>query len=159
MRKHTKRKIYKLIDPITYGIQGAAYISESVLNKLRMMELASIDAFTKGQASREDWYNLTDMLNIAECMAKQGVGPEALDTIMKGQDELYRCAERFKIVGKYGLTGLGIQALRDCYEYHDLQRQSITRGEYERFIIKTRNKIISKSKDVKYVEPPKRQTA
>jgi hypothetical protein len=124
-----------------------------------MMELASIDAFTKGQASREDWYNLTDMLNIAECMAKHGIGPEALDSIMTGQQELLKCAERFKIVGKYGLTGLGIKTMRDCYEYHDLQRQSVSRGEYERFIIKTRNKIISRSKDVTYVEPPKRKTA
>lgn len=140
-------------------IEGASYIPEPILNKLRMFELASIDAFTKGQATREDWHNLTDMLNIAEMMANSGVGPEALETILEGQKELFNCAERYKMIGKFGLTGLGIKTIRDCYEYHDLQRQSVSRGEYERFIQRVRHKIQSRSKDVMYVEPTKRQTA
>ena len=155
LRKQTKRKKYQLIDTVNFVMEGAAFISENVLNKIRMMELQSIDAFVKGHGTKTDWLNLTDMLNISELMAKAGIGPEALDTVMKAQNELLKSAERYKMIGKFGLTGVGIQLIRDSYEYHDLQRQSISRGEYERFITKARNKIQSRSRDVVYVESVK----
>lgn len=158
LRKRTKRKVYKLVNPIVYAIEGVSLISKELLDKLRLMELASLDAFTRGQANREDWNNLTDMLNIAETMSKAGIGPEALDSIMAGQKELLKCAERYKIVGKFGLTGIGIRTLRDCHEYHDLQRQSVSRAEYERFIVQIQHKIRIRHKDITYVEPLDRTT-
>jgi hypothetical protein len=42
-----------------------------------------------------------------------------------------------------GLTGEGIKAIRDVIEYHDLQRSSISRSEYERLIRLTSSRIKS----------------
>jgi len=42
----------------------------------------------------------------------------------------------------------GIKAFRELYEYHDLQRTSISRAEYERWIQKAANRVRSKGKGV-----------
>jgi hypothetical protein len=38
--------------------------------------------------------------------------------------------------------------LRDVYEYHDLQRTSVSRSTYERMIAKTQNYLRSKGRHV-----------
>lgn len=151
MRKKTKRKVYQLIDQITFAIEGAALISEKVLNKLRMMELSSIEALTMGNASETDWQNIADMMNIAELMALDGIGPEAMESIIKAQSEMVTCAERYRKIGKLGLTGIGINSIRDAYQYHDLQRQAVSRSKYESYVQKATNMVKSRSRDVAYV--------
>ena len=42
-----------------------------------------------------------------------------------------------------GVSGPELQALRDGYQFHDLQRQSISRSRYERAIVTTANRIRS----------------
>jgi hypothetical protein len=42
-----------------------------------------------------------------------------------------------------GLTGTGIRYIKELYALHDLQRQSISRAEFERMIEKTINYIRS----------------
>ena len=59
---------------------------------------------------------------------------------LAGLDE---ARERHHRTGRMGLSGPAIQAMRDLAEYHDLQRTSISRGEYEKWIVKTRNRIVS----------------
>lgn len=148
MRKQTKRKHWKLIDPVRHAILGAGITQEFVLDKLRMTELASLDAMTKGLGTVQDWQELTDMMNITEIMARSGVGPEALESCKRAQDALEQAALRYQSTMRMGLSGDGINALRDVFEYHDLQRRSIARSEYEKYIIKTRQRIMSKAKEV-----------
>lgn len=88
------------------------------------------------------------MMNISEVMAMDGVGPEALPFCKRAQDALQEAALRYQNTMRMGLTGEGINALRDVFEYHDLQRRSIARSEYEKYIIKTRQRIMSKAKEV-----------
>jgi hypothetical protein len=47
-----------------------------------------------------------------------------------------------------GLDGLGIKALQNVFEWHDLQRLSVARSVYEEMIEKTRNYLRSHGKDV-----------
>jgi hypothetical protein len=47
-----------------------------------------------------------------------------------------------------GLSGQGIRAIKDVWEFHDIQRTSIARSEYEKMIRKTANYIKSQGKDV-----------
>lgn len=148
MRKQTKRKIWKLIDPIRHAILGAGITQEHLLDKLRLTELASLDAMTKGHGTVQDWQELTDMMNISEVMARDGVGPEALPYCKRAQNALEQAALRYQNTMRMGLSGDGINALREVFEYHDLQRRSIPRSEYEKYIIKTRQRIMSKAKEV-----------
>ena len=91
------------------------------------------------------------MLNLAETMAKNGIGPEVIETCDLVQAELHLAALRYERTKKMGLTGAGLQAVRDLYEYHDLQRTSIARSEYERMIKKTKDYILSNAPCVLHI--------
>lgn len=148
MRKSTKRKMWKLIDPVRHAILGAGITQDHLLDKLRLTELAALDAMTKGFGTVQDWQELVDMMNISEVMAMEGIGPEALPHCKQAQDALERAALRYQETLRMGLSGEGIKALREVFEYHDLQRKSISRSLYEKMIIKTKQRIQSRAKEV-----------
>ena len=148
MRKKTKRKVYKLVNPIDYAITGAAITQDIELNKLRLRELSSIDAFSRGLATIDDWQTLTDALNIAETAGKMGVGPEVLPWCKKLTEALLEAAQRYEKIKRFGLSGEGLKASKEVYAFHDLIRKSIARSEYEKIIKKTKDKIVGGSKDV-----------
>ena len=143
MRKQTRRKRYALVNPIAHAIAGACITDEQSLDKLRLGELAAIDAMARGGATIEDWRLLADMVNICETIADHGVGPEALPHCTAMQEDLILAAQRYEKTGRMGLTGVGLKAAKEVFAYHDAQRINITRADYERFIEKTRNRIRS----------------
>lgn len=145
MKKQCKRRHWNLIDPVAHAIAGAAITDQASLNKLRLIELSAIEAMSKGQATINDWQSLVDMLNICEIMALEGIGPEALVCCEIAQQALEGVAKRYETIKRMGLSGEGIQAVREVYDYHDLQRTSISRSEYERMIDKTRKHLQSRS--------------
>ena len=148
MRKQTRRKVYRLVNPISYAIEGATITPPEVLDKLRQRELTSIEAFRMGKAELADWQMINDMANLCEVMAKSGIGPEALESAERAHEYLLEAYHRFNSTKRMGTSGLGLVAFRDCYEYHDLQRQSVSRSVYEQMLRKTMNQIKSKSPDV-----------
>lgn len=133
-RKRCTRKVWKLVNPISFAIAGASITPRNELDQLLARELSSLDDMTHGRASLAQWHDMANVVNVCETLAHQGVGPEALETCRLAQDELIESAKRFQATGKMGLTGAGIQYLRDLIEYHDLQRASIARSEYEKAI-------------------------
>lgn len=148
MRKKTKRQVWKLINPINHAILGAGITQAHLLDKLRIRELAALEAMSKGNGTRVEWQELADLLNVCEVMALEGIGPEALPHCKVAQDALVEAARRFETTRKMGLTGPGIQAIREVYEYHDLQRSSVPRSVYEQMIVKTRHRLTSKAREV-----------
>lgn len=143
MRKQCKRKIWAKVNPIEYAITGAAITAEDKLDKLRMSELSAIESMVRGNATTGDWKVLVDMLNIAETMSSNGIGVEVLEVCQIVQTELEAAARRYEKTRKMGLTGTGIRYIKELYALHDLQRQSISRAEFERMIEKTINYIRS----------------
>jgi hypothetical protein len=152
MRKRTKRKVWALLDPIAHGIIGAAITPRNILDKLRFTEYSALDAMVKGMGTIQDWRTLVDLLNLAEMMAKNGVGPEVLPVCQKAQESLHKAAMRYQETMKMGLDGQGIQAIRDLIEYADLQQGSVTRAEFERLVQKTRDYIKSNGNLVVEIE-------
>lgn len=134
MRKRTKRKVWALVNPIQYAIEGVAYTPDDLLNKLRLGELAAIEAMRVGKASLYDWNLIKQMHGITETMAKEGIGPEALPACAVLQEELIEMAKRFEKMGRFVVTAKALTAMRDVYEFHDLQRQSVPRATYDRMI-------------------------
>lgn len=148
MRKKVKRKHWALLDVVNHAILGAGITQEHLLNKLRLTELSSLDAMTKGLGTVQDWQELVDMMNISEVMALEGIGAEVLPYCKASQNALKQAALRYQTTMRMGLSGEGINALREVFEYHDLQRRSIPRSLYEKMIIKTRQRIQSRAKEV-----------
>jgi len=147
-RKRCKRKIYPLINSLAHGLAGAAISDNAALDKLRLCELSAIDNMVHGRGTTEDWRWLADVVNIAETMAKAGIGPEVLPYCQESQKALLEAADRYQKTGKMGLSGVGLSNIKEMWEYHDLQRTSIARSEYEKMIRKTANYIKSRGHDV-----------
>ena len=133
MRKKTRRRNWALINPVYYAISGAATISQELLDQQRVAELKAMQAFRDGHATRGDWDQLRLMLLMAFTMAKNGVGPEALPSCRTAWTELLAAKRRSDEGAHLGLTGQGITAMREAYEYHDLQRQSVSYRRLQEF--------------------------
>lgn len=159
MKKHTKRTVRPLCNPILVALQGAAITDSASLDKLRMRELSAIESFRTGAANVQDWRAVADFMNIAETLARDGIGPEALEACERAQEALSAAHERYTNTGRLGITGPELQAMRDCFAYHDLQRTSIPRSRYEQAIAKTVNRIKSAHPSVKVCITEERTTA
>jgi len=133
-RKRCKRKVWALINPIQHAIDGAGITSRNDLDKLLSRELASLDAFTHGKARMSEWSDMVNVNNLTQTLASMGVGREALPDCHKAEAALVEAAARYQNTKRMGLSGPGIQALRDVIEWHDLQRASIPRSQYEEAI-------------------------
>ena len=147
-KKQCKRKVWRLVNPLEYVLEGIKPTSGEKLDKLRTLELSALEAFRTGSANIYDWQHLTDMANVAEYMATKGIGPEVAEYAEKAQIELLDVARRYKKTKRLGITGTGLQALRELHEYHDLQRISVPLIDYEHSIKACRNRINSKAPEV-----------
>ena len=139
MRKRCKRKVRALVNPIAYATEGAAITDGEPLALLRSNERAAIEAVRSGAATLADLREIEGMARITRVMAGAGVGPEALVSALAAEVEVRLMRERLEQGGRAVATGPGLRAIMDAQEYHDLQRTSISRGEYERWILKTIN--------------------
>lgn len=148
MKKRTKRKIYKLVNPIAHAIEGASLMSRDKIDRLKMLELSAIESFAKGRATLDNWQQLCGMMNICETMAQQGIGIEALEACKSLEAALIDCQQRYERTKRMGTTGEGLKAMRDVHEYADLQRQSIDLSTFERMIDLTTARIKSKAPGV-----------
>ena len=137
-----------MVNPISYAIEGACVASGKHLDQIRIRDLAALESFRTGKATVQDWSDLTAMMNLCENMAKAGIGGEALPTLEDAHKHLIEAAKRYESTKRMGLTFTGLQCLRDVYEWHDLQRQSVSRSVYEHHIAETVNRIRSKSPEV-----------
>lgn len=133
-RKRTVRRVWQTVNPIAHAIAGASVTPKSDLDKLLMRELSALDDMTKGRASLQQWHDLANVVNLCETLAHEKVGAEALESCGAAQDALIEAAMRFQRTQRMGLSGLGIQAVRDVIEFHSLQRSSIPRSQYEKAI-------------------------
>lgn len=121
-------------NPIVEAIRGCQPIGGKDLTDLRLVELSAIDDLARGTATRRSWEWLADLLNVAEAMAKNGIGIEVVAVAAEAQITLARVAVRAKADGRWHLTTDESWVLREAWEYADLQRQSVTLGEYRRYL-------------------------
>lgn len=147
-RKKCKRKVYALLNPIEMAVMGACVSAKKPLDTLRLAELSAIDEMVTGKGTTESWRWIADCINIAETMGKMGIGPEALPLCQKAQQAMLEAAERYEKTKRMGLSGEGIKAVKELWEIHDLQRTSVARSVYEAAILKTKNTIQSRGRDV-----------
>jgi hypothetical protein len=142
-RKRCKRKVWALLNPISHAISGAGITSRKDLDTLLVRELASLDAFTHGRARLAEWSDMANVNNLAQTLAGMGIGTEAMPDCHIAEAALIEAAGRYQETKRMGLSGPGITALRNVIEWHDLQRSSIPRSQYEEAIRLTSARIKS----------------
>jgi hypothetical protein len=148
-RKQCKRKHWALVDPIAHAIVGASIPSESRLDKLRIKELSAIESFAKGNAGPSDFRDICDLLNVAQGMGEEGIGPEALPVCDQVECALLRVKTQYENTNSMILRANELKSMRDLYEIHDLQRTAVDLSTYERSIRRVVNQIKGKHPSVK----------
>jgi hypothetical protein len=134
MKKRCARKIWALVNPIEFAIQGASITPRQMLDQLQLRELSTIEAFARGAAGLQEWHDMAAVNNLTQTLASLHIGAEALPDCHKAEAALIEAAARYQATGRMGLSGPGLQALREVIGWHDAQRSSIARSRYERAI-------------------------
>jgi hypothetical protein len=143
MKKRCTRKVWALVDPVRHAIQGASITPRAMLDQLQLRELSSLEAFARGGAGLQEWHDMAAVNNLTQTLASMHIGAEALPDCRKAEAALIEAAERFQRTGRMGLSGPGLQALREVIGWHDAQRSNIARSVYERAIKLTEARIRS----------------
>jgi len=140
MKKKCNRKVYRLINTIAHAIEGACITDDERLELLKAHELKMIDALS-GDDGLSGYYGLCELLGCAEIMAKAGIGLEVLEPCANAQAVLIKLHTRFKRWNKWDITQVEKHTLIDLMEWHNLQRTSVARSEYERYLKLATNKM------------------
>lgn len=149
MRKKCKRKHYAYVNPIQHAIEGACITSDEIIAELREAEKLMIESIVNSTSqSLRGYKGLCEMLGVAETMARNNIGPEVLPACAVAQKALISLKTRFEKWNKWDITPTELHALTELSEWHDLQRCSISRGEYSNFLKNATNRMRSRAPEV-----------
>lgn len=123
-----KRVPRTLTNPIVEAIRGCQPIQGKDL-----ADMHALDALADGTATKRDWGWVASMFNVAEAMACDGMGVELIPITAEARVILARAYVEAEKTGRWHLPPDKIWALRNGWEYHDLQRRSVTLSEYRRY--------------------------
>lgn len=137
------RTVWDKLDPIAHAITGASLLHSKARDELSMVELSAIDAFTRGAATINEWSDLANVGNVAQTLAGQGIGREAMPDLHAAEEALIDAAKRYERTGRMGLTGPGLQAVRTMVEWHDAQRDVISAKQYKEALRLTKARVES----------------
>ena len=148
MKKKCKRKVYPKINTIEWVKTKINPVDQEFLNKIRLRELASLESIVKGNGTIQDWRELNYLLNFAEIMGENGIGPEVLEVCKVAEEELIKSAKHYEKTKNMLLSGVGIQAIRDLIEFAQLQQSAVTAEIYDKMLVKTTQEIKRRGKNV-----------
>lgn len=143
-RKVCKRKHWNVapgFDPVAHAIAGARITNAATLRALTMRILSALESMTHGNGTLADFRELIDLSNVCETAGLSGLGPEALPWCKQADDALKEAAHRYEATRVFGLSGAGINAIRELVEYHRLQILSVSRSAYEALVKKTADRL------------------
>ena len=79
---------------------------------------------------------LISLVNISEVMAKAGVGIEVVEPAKKAEIALAQIRARYQMTAEWKAHPEEVDAISELHQYHNLQRTSITYGEYCKHVTK-----------------------
>ncbi len=139
-KKGAPRRKWDLIsNPVQVAMENSAITSPKRNSEHAAIEVRSIEAFARGEGSIQAWVDIVHMANVAEIMAKNGIGIEVIPLVADAQVQLCDAYVRRKETNVWNMSPTQIYLLRELREYHELQRLSVTYGQYREFMRKSDN--------------------
>lgn len=128
LKKLMKRKPL----PIQIAARNAEVSPKSVREELELIELAALDAITRGHGTWRDVQKLADACNIASTLAKEWKmgDAECIYALRNGEVAIIHCAARMERTGKIGFSGSELQDVREMLSWAHAQRDVVGRKVY-----------------------------
>lgn len=137
MRKRSKyRPKRNLLNPVGFVLEGLIPVREhsSFMVDLKIKNHGAMTALLRGQATRDDIYDLINMVNVCEALYRLGFGTEYGDVVKTALVALRDAARRGADTDKFILRASEIKALNDVMELHDAQMDVIVLKDMERAV-------------------------
>lgn len=106
----------------------------------------SIDAMTGGHATQYHFDTIVYALNIGVILAERGLGSDYLDLLRPALAAMSRAKDRYLKLGKFGLDGDGLIAVRDVAGLHAEQIRLATQQELVD-AIDTMHRVVAENKE------------
>ena len=134
MRKRSKYRPKRLIvDTMAWlraGMTRVEHCSAGMTLKIRNYD--AMNNLRKGIAVNKDVDAIIDAMNVADALARRGVGEEWGVDIRNAQDQLFKLACRGVTNGhKFIVRGEELKALNHAMQIHDAQLDAVTISELE----------------------------
>lgn len=81
---------------------------------LEMTALTAIAAIANGAGTTAEWDSIAKAINHGWTLANAQIGPEAMPILQKAEQAMRRVAARYRVSGKIGFDGQGLQDVRDA---------------------------------------------
>ncbi|MFM7013131.1 MAG: hypothetical protein ACKO0Z_28005 [Betaproteobacteria bacterium] len=134
MRKRSKYRPKGVIrDTMTWVKAGLKKVDDiSAGTTLKIRNYDAMNNLRTGTATRRDIDAIIDAMNVAEALAKRGVGGDWLEEIQDAQDKLLELARRgVANDSRFIVRGEELKALNLGMEIHDAQLDAVTVRELE----------------------------
>lgn len=118
MRKHTKRKVWALVDPINHAKYQASLLTEKEVAIQMVPVLKSIDLLSRGHWERENWSPIFECLNRIESITKlQHVSDNGL--IDDAQKAYTDALMRREATGAQSFTSSELKTIREVASVYE----------------------------------------
>ncbi|MFA6204422.1 MAG: hypothetical protein WC710_14685 [Gallionella sp.] len=128
MRKHTKRTVRPLLDPMVFITKRAPLASDQQRD-IGIAYHASLQAILRGHGNEQAWCTLSCSLNIALMLCEQGFSAGHIEDIKRAQTAMISCRTRAEIHNKYGFTGDEARLVMAACNIHDEQISHASRAQ------------------------------
>lgn len=107
-------------------------VSEQAIEELLAPVREGFVAIREGQWNREQWQAVANAMNIAEALAKDGIGPNLMDAIAAAQYGLRMLARRFHEAGTKAAYGVELGLIAEGIDILTAQMQQSTNGDLKK---------------------------
>lgn len=137
-QKKARSKSYKprgvMPNCLDWALAGAHTMTEKQQAEFLAPVDAGIDLLRQGQATRDDWNDVANAMNVATALAHFQIGPNLLPAIEAAQDALKAIAGRMIQRGTSTCYAAELDAIREGREMYRAQLKVCTQGESSRAI-------------------------
>jgi hypothetical protein len=126
MRKRSSYRPRPVYNPLVIASLKVPYV-ESML-----AFMSALDTFTSGRATRVEWGQVRDALNLAWIIDTQVYRGGQESILEAGHQGLKACWLRFGRTGKFGFTLPELNAVRAALDVHSQQLQEVTFQQWAR---------------------------
>jgi len=144
MRKSCKRKHWNTspgFSAVAHAINGACVIDDQILRDIQIRELSAIQSMQDHTATEQDLYDILALHSMAVVMAENGIGKfEVMPVCNQAKTAIANLIKRVEKWGKFDARESEITILRELWDWHDAQRKSIQRSDYDKYLKMAINK-------------------